>query len=133
MVAYIEKWLIPLLGYDILRQISVYLRTTIRIKMAEILKTRFGQQQRLFFNTLRQRVDNYFKTNEISKNGNAGMVFKTFVMFAIYLVPYFLILFGGFQSNLLLLALCIVMGVGMAGIGVSVMHDANHGSYSKNA
>jgi linoleoyl-CoA desaturase len=100
--------------------------------MAEILKTRFGQQQRLFFSTLRQRVDAYFKTNEISKHGNGAMVFKTFAMFAIYLVPYFLILFGGYQSNLLLLALCIVMGVGMAGIGLSVMHDANHGSYSKN-
>ena len=24
------------------------------------------------------------------------------------------------------------MGVGMAGIGLSIMHDANHGSYSKN-
>lgn len=100
--------------------------------MAEILKTRFGQQQRLFFSTLRQRVDTYFKINEISKQGNAAMVFKTFAMFAIYLVPYFLILCCGFQSNLLLFALCIVMGFGMAGIGLSVMHDANHGSYSKN-
>ena len=25
----------------------------------------------------------------------------------------------------------ILMGLGMAGIGMSVMHDANHGSYSK--
>ncbi|HXD92616.1 MAG TPA: acyl-CoA desaturase [Bacteroidia bacterium] len=100
--------------------------------MAEILKTRFGQQQRVFINTLRQRVDTYFKTNEISKHGNANMVLKTVAMFSIYLVPYFFILFGGFESNLLLLALSIVMGVGMAGIGLSVMHDANHGSYSKN-
>ncbi|HYC83899.1 MAG TPA: acyl-CoA desaturase, partial [Chryseosolibacter sp.] len=30
-----------------------------------------------------------------------------------------------------MLALCIVMGVGVAGIGLSVMHDANHGAYSK--
>jgi linoleoyl-CoA desaturase len=26
-----------------------------------------------------------------------------------------------------------LMGLGMAGIGLSVMHDANHGAYSKNA
>ena len=100
--------------------------------MAEILNTRFGQQQRLFFNTLRQRVDAYFKTNKISKQGNANMVIKTITMFSIYLVPYFIILFGGIQSGWLLLALCIVMGFGMAGIGLSIMHDANHGSYSKH-
>jgi linoleoyl-CoA desaturase len=27
----------------------------------------------------------------------------------------------------------MLMGLGMAGIGMGVMHDANHGSYSKNS
>ena len=27
----------------------------------------------------------------------------------------------------------VLMGLGMAGIGMSVMHDANHGAYSKNS
>jgi linoleoyl-CoA desaturase len=100
--------------------------------MAEILKTRFGApQQRLFVATLRQRVDSYFKTNEISKTGNTTMVLKTVAMFALYLVPYFLLIFGHLQSDLLMLFLATVMGMGMAGIGMGVMHDANHGSYSK--
>lgn len=100
--------------------------------MSDSLKIRFSQQQRLFVNTLRQRVDSYFKTNEISRYGNAAMVFKTICMFAMYLAPYFVILFSGISSSLVLLGLCVLMGVGMAGIGLSVMHDANHGSYSKN-
>ena len=27
--------------------------------------------------------------------------------------------------------LAVVMGVGMAGVGMNVMHDGNHGSFSK--
>jgi linoleoyl-CoA desaturase len=51
-------------------------------------------------------------------------------MFAIYLSPYFLLL--TLDLNVWLQLLCaIIMGVGMAGIGMNVMHDANHGAYSK--
>ncbi len=50
-------------------------------------------------------------------------------MFALYLGPYFLILFVDMPWYLRLLG-TIIMGVGMAGVGMNVMHDANHGSYS---
>ncbi|GAA3574848.1 acyl-CoA desaturase [Snuella lapsa] len=39
---------------------------------------------------------------------------------------------GAVTSVFLLFALYIVSGFGMAGIGMGVMHDAIHGSYSKN-
>lgn len=100
--------------------------------MAVTQHIRFGQQQRLFFQTLRMRVDQHLKANNLSKNANWGMYFKTFFMFALYFTPYFLMLFGVVQSLPLMFILSIVMGLGMAGIGLSVMHDANHGSYSKN-
>lgn len=100
--------------------------------MSQTAKIQFNSQQRLFFQTLHKRVDNYFKTNEISKNGNSTMVIKTFAMFALYFVPYFLFIFNVFSSIPILLFLCVVMGFGVAGIGLSVMHDANHGSYSRN-
>ncbi|HTA83841.1 MAG TPA: acyl-CoA desaturase [Bacteroidia bacterium] len=100
--------------------------------MSETAKIQFNTQQRLFFQTLHKRVDQYFKTNEISKNGNTTMVVKTFCMFALYFVPYFLLIFNVFSSAPILLFLSVMMGFGVAGIGLSVMHDANHGSYSKN-
>ena len=100
--------------------------------MSEAPKIQFNAQQRLFFQTLHKRVDQYFKTNEISKNGNTSMVVKTFAMFAIYFVPYFLLIFNVFSAAPILLLLSVMMGFGVAGIGLSVMHDANHGSYSKN-
>lgn len=84
-----------------------------------------------FYKVLRQRVNEYFKTNNISKFGNYKMVIKTIVMMILYIVPFVALL--TFIDNTLLTLLCWVMvGVGMAGIGLSVMHDANHGSYSKN-
>lgn len=60
------------------------------------------------------------------------MVIKTVVMLSLYLVPYLLMMFGVFTTFLPVLICWIIMGVGMAGIGLSVMHDANHGAYSKN-
>ncbi len=61
------------------------------------------------------------------------MVIKTIFMFSLYFAPYFLII-SGITANLwILFALCIVMGFGTAGIGLSIMHDANHGAYSNKA
>ncbi|MCC6369509.1 MAG: acyl-CoA desaturase [Bacteroidia bacterium] len=93
---------------------------------------RFNNNNRVFYTELKKRVDNYFKDNNISKIGNVNMYIKTVFMFAAYLVPYFLLVFNVFDSKLMWLFLAIIMGFSMAGIGLCVMHDANHGSYSKN-
>lgn len=82
--------------------------------------------------TVKKKVDDYFRTNNISKFGNSSMVFKSIVMFALYLTPYFLLVTSAFSNGWIQIALCILMGIGMSGIGLSVMHDAVHGSYSKN-
>src|SRR6185312_1099945 len=59
-----------------------------------------------------------------------AMAFKTVCMFSFYFVPYFLLILNVFISVPVLLLLAVAMGFGVAGIGLSVMHDANHGSYS---
>jgi linoleoyl-CoA desaturase len=82
-----------------------------------------------FFRTLNKRVNNYFKDNDIQRTGNWRLWLKTIVMFSLYLTPYFLILTLNLPGWVQLL-LTIVMGIGMAGIGMNVMHDGNHGSYS---
>jgi linoleoyl-CoA desaturase len=91
---------------------------------------KFPSTRHDFLPTVTKRVNEYFKTNGISKHANAEMVFKTVFMFALYLVPYFLIISGISTNGWVLLGLCSLMGLGMAGIGLSVMHDANHGAYS---
>jgi len=82
-----------------------------------------------FFRTLTKRVNDYFKENDLKKTGNWKLHLKTAVMFSLYLAPYFILLTLNMPWWAQLL-LTITMGVGMAGIGMNVMHDANHGSYS---
>jgi len=90
----------------------------------------FAKQDNLkFFRTLNSRVNNYFKENNIQKTGNWKLYMKTLIMFAIFLAPYFLILTIDMPFWVHLL-LTIVIGIGMAGVGMNVMHDGNHGSYS---
>lgn len=84
-----------------------------------------------FYKELKKRVNAYFKTNNISKYGNTGMVVKSIFMILLYFVPLILILTVVEQSWLSLL-LWVVAGFGMAGIGLSIMHDANHNAYSKH-
>ncbi len=84
-----------------------------------------------FFATLRKRVDAYFKENGISKFYNAQMVIKTVVFLSLYLGSFALIL--GVQPSLGIgLLFWTMMGFSKAGIGMCVMHDANHGAYSSS-
>ena len=82
-----------------------------------------------FFRTLNKRVNDYFKDNNISRTGNWKLHLKTVIMFSLYLTPYFLLLTLNVPGWAQLI-FTIIMGVGMAGVGMNVMHDANHGSYS---
>jgi linoleoyl-CoA desaturase len=59
------------------------------------------------------------------------MVVKTIFMFSLYFLPLLLILSGTIIDPWTALGLCLLMGAGIAGIGLSVMHDANHGAYSE--
>lgn len=83
-----------------------------------------------FFKTLNSRVNNYFKEKNLKKTGNWKLHLKTVIMVSIFLVPYFLILTLDVNQWVLLL-FTIIIGVGMAGVGMNVMHDGNHGSYSQ--
>lgn len=84
-----------------------------------------------FFKTLNQRVNHYFKENKIPKTGNWKLYVKTIFMFSLLVAPYAMVLTLSFNLWIKLL-LCIVMGIGMAGVGMNVMHDGNHGSFSKH-
>jgi len=90
-----------------------------------------NKDKNLFYQTLKKRVDQYFTTQQISKNANGAMVFKTIVLMSAYILPFVLLLM--LKPDLpLSLVLWFIMGLGVAGIGMSIMHDANHGAYSTN-
>lgn len=83
-----------------------------------------------FFTTVRKRTNAYFEDNKISKHANTTMIVKTVIMFMVYLVPYLLMILGVVTNPWAMLGLCMVMGIGAAGLGLGVQHDANHGAYS---
>jgi linoleoyl-CoA desaturase len=91
----------------------------------------FSRERLDFSSTLNQRVNSYFKDNHLSKHANTEMVIKTVCMFSLYIVPYVLIVTQWVSHPLLLLLSVMIMSIGLSGIGLSVMHDANHGAYAK--
>jgi linoleoyl-CoA desaturase len=79
---------------------------------------------------LKKNVNDYFKINHLSTKANIGMIFKTVLLISLYLVPFVLVL--TVQMNAwLALGSAVVMGAGIAGVGMGVMHDAAHGAYSR--
>src|SRR5690606_37879805 len=76
-----------------------------------------------FATVLKSRVNDYFKTNNLSKYGNKSMIWKSVFMLSLFCLPLVFVNIGIISSPLLLIAAYITSGLGMAGIGMSVMHD----------
>jgi linoleoyl-CoA desaturase len=99
--------------------------------MTKRLIPRFSRKEsKEFFQTLNKRVNQYFKDNQLAKTGNWKLYLKSVIMFTILIAPFVLILSLNINDWFKLL-LAAVIGVGMAGVGMNVMHDGNHGSFSK--
>ena len=87
------------------------------------------KNQLSFAAAVRKNVNDYFREKGISTKANFSMVIQSIVMLSLYIVPFVLIL--TLNLNIwVAMVLAIVMGIGTAGIGMCVMHDAVHGSYS---
>lgn len=84
-----------------------------------------------FLNDLRDRVDQYFKENYLSKKYNVTMLIKSIVMIGLYIIPYILYLIWT-PSLSISIVLWSLMAIGVSGIGMCIMHDANHGAYTQS-
>jgi linoleoyl-CoA desaturase len=90
-----------------------------------------NKDQNQFFQVLKRRVDEYFASNGISPYANTAMYVKTAVLLLAYVLCFvaFLAWAPSFGLSMLLWS---VMGLALAGIGMAIMHDANHSAYSPN-
>ncbi len=59
------------------------------------------------------------------------MILKTITMLGLFFAPLIAINLGLVNSTIGLFGLYVISGIGMAGVGMGVMHDAIHGSYSR--
>src|SRR5210317_192682 len=97
--------------------------------MESVKFVRKNNKEREFAFEVRKRVRAYFKDNNKSIYGNFNMYLKSVVILAIYIVP-FIILLTTPLSPWTALVLAIIMGIGEAGVGMSIMHDGVHHAYS---
>ena len=91
---------------------------------------KFERDTSKFMSALRKNVNDYFQEKGISTKGNWKTALKSIVMLSIYLTPFILMLTVP-MYGWMIFPLAIIMGIGMAGTGMSVMHDGLHGSSSK--
>ncbi len=89
-----------------------------------------GENEKNFAAAIRKNVYDYLKENNLSTKGGAEMWTKAFVMFTIYFAPFVLLMTVPVSAWLAII-LVIIMGIGEASIGMSVMHDAAHGAFSR--
>ena len=92
-------------------------------------KITFDNRNNQFYQSLKTAVDQYFETNGIKKTGDWRLFIKTIILISAAIILYGSLLF--LKMNALpALLICALLGFTFASIGFSVMHDANHGSYS---
>ena len=97
--------------------------------MGNVERVTFNNRiSREFSKAVKKRVDDYFTQNNLSKHANFQMVLKTILLLVLYFGSYAMIISGQF-SLYVMWFLSFLMGVGMAGIGFSISHDAVHGAY----
>lgn len=91
---------------------------------------RFGAKGKSeFAAALRKNVNRYFKDKGISTKADYRFALKIPAMLALYLGP-FILLFCIDMPGWAQLLMTFAMGFGLAGVGMSVMHDSTHGSVS---
>lgn len=94
-------------------------------------KVSFNTKHSPFFDALREKVDNYFASNNIKVTGNYKLYLKTILLLSSVVVLYSVLVF--FTPPVWIsIVLCCLLGLNFAAIGFNVMHDGAHGSYSNN-
>lgn len=87
------------------------------------------KKQQEFADAVRKNVNDYFTQKGISTKGNLEMVVKSMFMLTLYFLPLVLVITVPMRYWVSII-MWVLMGIGMAGIGMCVMHDAIHGAYS---
>lgn len=90
----------------------------------------FNNKNSVFFNSLKEKVDSYFQSNNIRQTGNYKLYLKTILLTCSAIALYLVLVF--FTPPIWLsIILCSLLGLNLAGIGFNVMHDGAHGSFSR--
>ncbi|MDN3657640.1 acyl-CoA desaturase [Ferruginibacter paludis] len=92
-------------------------------------KVTFDNRDNQFYISLKAAVDQYFTTRHKKRTGDWRLYIKTITLISAAIIIYGSLMFVKMNAWPAL-GLCGILGYVFACIGFSVMHDANHGSYS---
>ena len=92
-------------------------------------KITFSNRNNDFYQSVKASVDEYFEQRKIKRTGDWRLFSKAIILIGAAIAMYCLLMFVKMNA-LPALLLCVGLGFVFASIGFSVMHDANHGSYS---
>ncbi len=99
------------------------------MKMSEQIKFQHKGESD-FFNHLQKKVNAFFKERGIAKDGGIKLITKSVFLIILFITPYIVVI-SHQPGSVIAVLLLIMMGIGKAGVGMSIMHDALHGSFSK--
>lgn len=92
-------------------------------------KITFSNRNNDFYQSLKSSVEEYFVNNKIKRTGDWRLFSKTIILVSAAIAMYIVLITASVNAWIALL-LCMLLGFTLASVGFSVMHDANHGSYS---
>lgn len=101
-------------------------------KSPRLPRLRFSRDGR-FHSALKNRVNAHFDATGRARWGDGAMHAKTAVILGWFAASYALLLRFGDASGWLAAGLVVSLALATAGIGFSVMHDANHGAYARSS
>lgn len=93
-------------------------------------KITFSNRNNDFYQSLKASVDEYFAHKKIKKTGDWRLFSKTIILVSSAVALYCILMLTPVNHPWIALGLVSLLGFTLASIGFSVMHDANHGSYS---
>lgn len=93
-------------------------------------KITFNNKSNPFFKSLKEKVDHYFDSKDLSLTGNTHLYIKCLIQISTAATFYILLVFFT-PSVWLSLVLCAALGVNLSLLGFNVMHEGGHQSFSK--
>lgn len=95
-------------------------------------KTSFNNINKPFSAALRARVNDYFKSEQLSSTGNSRLYVKSIILLSTAITLYTVLLFVSLPIWLSIV-FCVMLGVNFATIGFNIMHEGGHQSFSEKA
>ncbi len=90
-----------------------------------------NNSQTQFYNSLKERINDYFRDNKIERTGNFQLYLKAIILVTAYVAVYVHLVFFT-PPAVWAMAECLLMGILTSSIGFNVMHDGAHGSFSRH-